>query len=207
MLSGCSTLSKVDYGNIYKRSGWQLPDKVIESLNVSRGDHVADIGAGEGYFTFMLADAVGPNGMVYAVEVEEAKVSELREKVEENGYSNIVVVSGEYEDPLLPDHEIDLALLCNTYHHIENRTAYFYRLRSDLKENGRVAVIDMKDELIVRLVVPAGHWTPVSAMHEEMVAAHYRLAYSFDYLPTQSFEIFTPVNDRTVRDLVKRVEL
>jgi len=104
---------------------WQLPDEVIDSLNIKPGDHVSDIGAGGGYFTFILADAVGPNGKVYAVDVDEEITVELEDTVSESGHENIVVVLGEFEGPLLPDGTIDLVFLCNTYHHIEDRADYF----------------------------------------------------------------------------------
>ena len=180
LLSGC-------------RAGWQHPDRVIASLRISPGDHVADIGAGDGYFTFLLADAVGPEGMVYAVEVTENKVRKLSKRVERDTYANIEVILGKLDDPLLPDGTVDLVFLCNTYHHIENRPAYFSQLRTDLRQHGRVAIIDLRDDLsgIPRLFVPSGHWTAKGVLYEEMEAAGYVHMSSFSYLPVQNFEIFS----------------
>ena len=79
---------------------------------------MADIGAGEGYFTLKLAAAVGPSGKVYAVEVAEEEIASLRQSVKESSHANIEIIHGEYRDPLLPDDTIDLIFLCNTYHHI-----------------------------------------------------------------------------------------
>jgi ubiquinone/menaquinone biosynthesis C-methylase UbiE len=187
-------LTKMDYVNLFSRSGWQLPNRVIDSLDIQPGDRVADIGSGDGYFTFLLAKAVGPNGRVYTVEVNDALVNELNQRARDGGYENVVVVQGEYDDPLLPDDAIDLAFLCNSYHHIKDRVGYFDRLRDDLSGKGRVAVLDMKVSFLVRLLVPAGHWTTVETMTEEMLKAKYSRRDRFDYLPAQNFAIFSPTH-------------
>jgi ubiquinone/menaquinone biosynthesis C-methylase UbiE len=181
---------KIDFGKFFTRASWQHPDRVIESLSIQSGYQVADIGAGDGYFTFALADAVGPSGRVYAVDVDEKTVRTLEKKVEERGYSNIVVVLGEYDDPLLPDGQIDIVFLCNTYHHIEGRTAYFDRLRTDLKEDGRVAIVDLKGSPFIKLIGHDEHSTAMESMQKEMRDAHYLEEQVFDFLPIQNFLIF-----------------
>jgi ubiquinone/menaquinone biosynthesis C-methylase UbiE len=193
-LLACSGLSKLDYTKLASRAGWQHPDRVVESLEIRPGSRVADIGAGDGYFIPYLADAVGPEGTVYAVEVDPEKVEALETRVREEGRRNVVVVSGEFADPLLPDAGVDLVFLVNTYHHIEDRPAYFSRLKADLREPGRVAIIDMRDDLtgILRLFATDGHWTRLESMREEMEQAGYRPAASFEFLPVQSFEVFEP---------------
>jgi arsenite methyltransferase len=187
LLAVAPALLKMDLG-ADGRAVWQLPDRVIDSLRIQPGDRVADVGAGDGYFTFRLAATVGPSGRVYAVEVEDA----LEENVREGGHENVVVLKGEYGDPLLPDGAIDLVFLCNTFHHIEDRVAYFDRLRGDLAEGGRVALIDLRGILLVRFFVPHGHWTTVETMAEEMAQASYRLDEDFDFLPAQGFAVFSP---------------
>ena len=85
-------LTKMDYGSLFSRAAWQLPDRVIDSLEIRPGDRVADIGAGVGYFTFRLADAVGPSGKVYAVEVDDDLVAGLERGAREAGHDNVFVV-------------------------------------------------------------------------------------------------------------------
>ncbi len=174
------------------RASWQHPDRVMTSLCLKPGDHVADIGAGDGYFTFLLAEAVGPEGKVYAVEVTDVKVRWLAKRAAKKGYANVEVILGQFDDPLLPDQTIDLAFLCNTYHHIDNRPTYFSRLRTDLGQNGRVAIIDLRDDLagIAGLLVPQGHTTPKKLLYDEMAEAGYEQVTSFDYLSVQHFEVF-----------------
>ncbi len=190
-VAGCSGLTKLDYTHLFSRDGWQRPDRVIESLGIGPGDRVADIGSGEGYFTFKFADAVGPEGRVYAVDVDRDVLRRLRQRVEAGGYSNVVVVDAELDDPLLPDGEVDLAFLCNAYHHLEDRTPYFDRLRLDLNEGGRVAVVEPRNDLL--LMKLTGHselWTPMEVLRGEMRDAHYRARDSFDFLALQHFEVF-----------------
>ena len=193
LLAVAPSLVKMDLGRLGSRASWQLPDRVIDSLGIQPGDRVADVGAGDGYFTFRLAAAVGPSGRVYTVEVDDELVTQLEQKARDGGHDNVVVVKGEYTDPLLPDGEIDLILFCNSYHHIEDRVTYFDRLRSDLAEGGRVALMDLKAIPLVRLLAPHGHWTPVETMRSEMGQASYTLTERFDFLPAQSFVVFRPI--------------
>jgi ubiquinone/menaquinone biosynthesis C-methylase UbiE len=187
-------ISKMELSRMTSRAGWQLPHRVMASLDVEPGDHVADIGAGDGYFSFILADAVGPEGRVYAVEVEDDLIEKLESSVKEKGLNNITIVKGDYDDPLLPDGEINLIFLCHSYHHIENRSDYFDRLRKDLDDNGRVAIIDLKPTPLVKLLLPSDHWTPINIMNNEMELAQYVVEESYDFLPGQSFSIYRPVN-------------
>ena len=192
--SSWNELSKLDYARIPTRASWQLPARVIEALDIDKGDRLADIGAGEGYFTLRLADAVGVTGRVYAVEVDEHIADNLERWVQGHDADNVDVVLGEFDDPRLPDHGVDLVFLCNTYHHIERRTDYFARLRADLRPGGRVAVIDMRADLtgIARLFATSGHWMDRADLLGEMELAGYRHLRSFDFLPVQVFEVFAP---------------
>ena len=96
---------------------------------------------------------------------------------------------------LLPDGEIDLVFLCNTYHHIDEQIAYFDRLRTDLKPTGRLAIVEPRGIFLVRRLLPAHHWSNVDELRQEMAEAHYRRVAGFDFLPLQSFEIFAPDSD------------
>ena len=131
------------------------------------------------------------------MEVDEERTRELEKRSTEEGYSNVVVVLGQYSDPQLPDGEVDLVFLCNTYHHIEERPAYFSRLRTDLSDSGRVAIVEPDAELwgILRLFQTKGHMSEADDVVGEMRAAGYSCSESFDFLPTQVFEVFAPAGD------------
>ena len=187
-----SVLVKLDYSQITNRASWQLPDRVMDALALTPGARVADIGAGDGYFTFRLADAVGAEGRVYAVDVDEGITDRLRREVESRGYLNIEVVLAETTDAGLPVAEIELAFVCNVYHHIDDRVGYFDALRRYLAADGRVAMVEVGGRAPQRWLSPAGHSTSVESMEAEMAQAGYRVVERFDFLPVQSFVIFSP---------------
>jgi ubiquinone/menaquinone biosynthesis C-methylase UbiE len=194
LLFGCSGFTKLDYKNLFGRDGWQRPTDVIDVLAIPSGAWVADIGAGNGYFLPHLARAVGPEGRVFAVEVEDEPLAALEALVSEQGLANVELLRGRYEDPLLPDRKIDLVLIVNTYHHIEARPDYFRRLRGDLSDTGRVAVLDPNEELtgLFSLFLDEGHTSRAEDVRKEMREAGYREPESHDFLLTQIFEVFAP---------------
>jgi arsenite methyltransferase len=195
ILPACSSLQKVELGRVVTsgRDGWQHPERVIETLDISPGDAVAEIGAGSGYWVPWLSEAVGPTGRVYAVEVDDELVAKLERLVTKRGLGNVEVVRGEFGDPLLPDGEIDLAMTCLTYHHIEDREAYFGKLLQDLSPRGRVAHLDDTGELPIPLIWlnSKGHWTKPEDMKLEMESAGYARTDHFDFL-LQGYQIFAP---------------
>lgn len=185
-------LRRIDVTRLPTRASWQLPERLLEVLELEPGDLVADLGSGDGYFTFRLAEAVGSQGRVYAVDIDAAVLTEVEREAERRGLDNVITVEARADDPLLPDGQIDLVFLCNTYHHIDERPQYFARLREDLAPGGRVAVVEPLDSGLAVLVNPPGHSTPIERMREEMGAAGYHPVASFDFLPIQSLEIFAP---------------
>jgi hypothetical protein len=197
--SGCSGLAKIDVSRVLTsgRDGWQYPERVVEALKISPGDQVAEIGAGNGYWLPWLSAAVGSEGRVYAVEVESELVEDLESFVKEHELHNVEVILGDYDDPRLPDGSIDLAMTVLTYHHIEGRVDYFNRLQQDLALDGRVAHLDDRPdaEPPISWFQGDGHWTDPAAIVEEMTGAGYRRHSAFDFLPAQSFQIFTFESD------------
>jgi ubiquinone/menaquinone biosynthesis C-methylase UbiE len=191
---GCEGLTKLDYTSL-GRGGWQRPDDVVAALALRPGDRVADLGAGEGYFIPHLVRAVGPNGRVYAVDVDADRSAALEEEFQ--GESSVEVILGRLDDPLLPDRALDLILMVNTYHHIEERQQYFSRLRNDLAPGGRVAIIEPDADLsgVLGLLLEPGHASRAGDVMREMHAAGYQLAVSYDHLPVQIFEVFRPRED------------
>ena len=101
----------------------------------------ADLGAGTGYFSRYLSDTVGVEGTVFAVEVEPNLVAHLRARSEQEGTANVVPVLASFTDARLPPRSVDLVLIVDTFHHIDDRLPYLKRLRHALRPGGRVAII------------------------------------------------------------------
>lgn len=195
--SGCMNVSKLDLSSVGRRAMWQRPDDVVRALGLEPGDVVADLGAGDGYFEPYLAEAVGAGGRVYAVEVDPEAVADLDASIEAGKLENVEVVVGAPGDPMLPDHAVDVVLLVNSYHHIDERPAYFRRLQADLAPGGQVAIIEPNEDLggVLGLFLDEGHTSRAGDVHAEMAAAGYRSAFSPDVLPVQIFEVFEVPSD------------
>lgn len=142
--AGCNAVKRFGYEG-FGRDDWQQPERVVEALHVAPGSRVADLGAGGGYFTFRLAGAVGPEGVVYAVDVDPGMTEYIAERAKREGYANVTVIEAAADDPKLPPGGIDLVFTCNTYHHIPDRRAYFESLTRVLAPGGRVAIVEYQD--------------------------------------------------------------
>ena len=161
----------------------------MKVLALQPGDHVADLGSGSGYFTFWLADAVGPTGKVYAIDIDKDMNADLGQRVQDKGYTNIEVVLAQPTDPGLQDKKVNLIFSSNTYHHFKDRPSYFGNIRKYLHPQGRIAIIDFNGESwFVSLI---GHYTPSDVIQKEFQEAGYTLEKEFDFLPDQVFLIFS----------------
>lgn len=194
--ASCTQLKQCAYQGI-DRDEWQKPKEVIQALSIQRGDHIADLGSGGGYFTFRLADAAGPAGKVYAVDIDEGLNQALAERAREEGYQNIEVILAKVDDPLLPESGVDLIFITNTYHHLQDRVAYFKNVKKYLRPGGRIAVVEFSPN--AWLESTAGHATPPDTIKKEMAEAGYTLQNEFEFLPRQSFLVFTPAARGTQR--------
>jgi predicted methyltransferase len=129
-----------------RRARWQKPAVLVRALGLRRGQVVAEIGSGPGYFTPRLARAVGPSGHVYAVDPEAAVLNVLRRRLARMGVRNVTPVLGRDDDPLLPRDRCDVAVLINVYHHMHGRIGFLRRLVAALPRNARVVNIDWDEK-------------------------------------------------------------
>ena len=116
-------------------------DEVIARLNLKPSDVVADLGAGTGLFSLPMAKAVS-SGRVYAVELDEGFLAQIRGKAKTANVANVVPVLGKFTDPSLPARDVDLAFFHDVLHHVENRAAYLKSVAGYLKPGGRIVVIE-----------------------------------------------------------------
>jgi arsenite methyltransferase len=125
-----------------RRARWQKPAAVVKALGLRRGQVIAEIGAGPGYFTPRLARAVGVSGHVYAVDPEPAVLDVLRTRMKRAGVRNVTPVLSRDDDPCLPDGRCDVAVIINAYHHMHEAAAFLRRLASRLPRGARVVNVD-----------------------------------------------------------------
>jgi ubiquinone/menaquinone biosynthesis C-methylase UbiE len=128
------------------RDRWQRPDRIMDALGVADASRVADVGAGSGWFTIRLARRVGPQGVVYAEDVQQEMLNAISRRVRREGLANVRPVLGRGADPRLPEGSLDVVLIVDAYHEIEDRVAMLANVARALKPQGRIGVIDFKVE-------------------------------------------------------------
>jgi ubiquinone/menaquinone biosynthesis C-methylase UbiE len=117
-------------------------EQVVRALKLRASDIVADLGAGTGLFEAQLAYAIGPRGRVYAVEIDKGFLDEIDRKVDELHIATIETVLGTPTDPKLPTRGVDVALLHDVLHHVEQRQAYLKAVAGYMKPASRIAVVE-----------------------------------------------------------------
>lgn len=175
------------------RKEWQKPVTVLTFLGIQNGAVVADLGAGTGYFTRLLAIQVGPAGKVYAVDIEQAMLDHLKSR-DDIAQEHVVPILAKPNDPGLPEGSTDLVLAVNTWHQIKKRTRYVRRLEKSLSPEGRVAVIDFR---MGQLPVgpPPGDKVSRDDVIAEFEEAGWRFVAESVALPYQYILVFLPPED------------
>jgi ubiquinone/menaquinone biosynthesis C-methylase UbiE len=174
------------------REKWQKPAEVVAALQLRAGMCVADLGAGTGYFLPYLSKAVGSRGCVLALEPEPNLVVHIRAEAEKAGWDNVTPILVSFDDPRLPDASVDLVLIVDTFHHLDNRRTYLRRLRRVLEPGGRVAIVDWFKRPLPE-GPPPDHKLARDQVVQEMGAAGYELSEELKILPYQYFLIFRAV--------------
>ena len=171
------------------RDAWQKPEQVMDTLAIGEGSVVADVGAGGGWFTVRLARRVGPNGVVFAQDVQPQMLDSISRRIVREGLANVRYIRGERRDPKLPAATLDAVLMVDTYHEFENPVALLRGVRAALKPGGRVGIINFQMD-------GGGPGPPFSErvreerVVEEAAQAHLRLLGKETFLEFQYLLIF-----------------
>lgn len=165
---------------------------LMEELGIEEGMTVCDMGCGNGYFTLRMARAVGEEGKVYAVDIQEEMLEKLRRRAEDAGLMDrIEPVLGQVHDPKLPSDEIDLMLMVDVYHEFSHPEHMLGHIRRSLKPDGRLALVEyrMEDDSVP---IKRLHKMSKAQIMKELPPNGYRLARAFDGLPWQHLMLFEP---------------
>ena len=171
------------------RDRWQMPNEILAALDLKKGDVVADIGAGTGYFTVRFARAVGPEGKVYAVDIAAHLLEYLKKEARRQNLANVATILSREDDPLLPQGSLDLAFFCDTIHEIPARVNFYRKVRQALKRNGRMAIIDSL------FLTPGEDEASHDLAVREAEQAGFRLVKEPKFLPRQYFLVFERVEE------------
>jgi protein-L-isoaspartate O-methyltransferase len=126
------------------REAWQKPEVIMDALGVAEGSTVADIGAGAGWFTIQLARRVGPNGTVYAQDVQRQMLEAIRRRVAREGLQNVQTRLGVGSEPNLPPRTFDAILVVDVYDALAEPVAFLRNLAMALKPGGRLGIVNYK---------------------------------------------------------------
>ena len=139
------------------RDAWQRPDQIMDKLLIAEGSAVADLGAGGGWFTMRLAARVGPNGIVYAEDIQQQMIEAISKRIARAQLRNVKTILGTQSDPRLPA-PVDAALINDAYHEMEQPVAVLRNVVRRLKPQGRIGIVEFKKD----------GWGPGPPMDERM---------------------------------------
>lgn len=127
----------------HDRDAWQEPELIMDALGIADGAVVADIGAGGGWFTVRLAQRVGPNGIVYAEDIQPQMIESINRRVRRAGLTNVQAIIGTPTNPLLPG-PIDALLMVEVYSQVEDPVTLLRNVAPRLKPGARVGIVEYK---------------------------------------------------------------
>jgi ubiquinone/menaquinone biosynthesis C-methylase UbiE len=127
------------------RDEWQQPDRIMDALAIGEASRVADLGAGGGWFTVRLARRVGPNGIVYAEDIQTEMIESIKRRVDYQGLRNVRTVLGTREDPRLPPN-LDAVLVVDAYPQFSAPMAVLRSVAHALSPNGRLGIVDFRKD-------------------------------------------------------------
>ena len=171
------------------RENYQKPNDILDVLALKPGEVVADIGAGSGYFTVRFSNALKESGKVYAVDVSQDMIDYMNRRIQETNARNVTTVMAAADDPRLPDASVDRIFICDTWHHIENRSQYLTRLKKALRAGGQIIMIDFQ-----KRDLPVGPPVDMKIAREDLIqqmeSSGFRLVQEHTFLPYQYFLVF-----------------
>jgi SAM-dependent methyltransferase len=141
--------------------------RVMDALGIRPGLRVADIGAGDGYYTVRLARRLGGGAGLVAQDLKPEHLARLEARLTRESITGVTLVAGAPGDPRLPPASVDVAILAHVYHELENPYEFFHRLRPALAPGARVAIVDLDKPT-------RDHGTPPALLGCELAAIGYR---------------------------------
>jgi len=169
------------------RETWQPPDQIMDAVGIREGMRIGEAGAGDGYFTFPLADRVGDRGVVYANEISTSDLETIRDRARREGVDNIVTVLGEIEDPLFPENDLDMVIMVYVLHHLDRPIEFLQNLERYLKPGAQVVIVEQKQHADRSY---AGHFMSDRQILETIQESGYELERTETFLAKDTIYIY-----------------
>lgn len=167
-----------------ERESEEAPSKAIEALDLKPGMVVADIGAGSGYYTSRMAKRVSPTGRVFATDIQPGMIELLNRRVSSEALTNVTTILSTMEDPRLPPKSIDLAIMVDVYHELQQPQLFLQHLKDAFKPGGRLVLLEFRKE-DPKVPILEVHKMSVAEVKQELEAEGYALDRVIDVLPWQ----------------------
>ena len=167
-----------------EREDEEAPSKALDALDLKAGVVVADIGAGSGYYSSRIARRIGPTGRVYATDIQQGMIDILERRIKNEGLANVTTILGGMDDPRLPPASIDLAIMVDVYHELQQPQLFLQRLKPAFKPNGRLVLLEFRKE-DPNVPILEVHKMSVAEVKQEMEAEGFVLDKVIDVLPWQ----------------------
>jgi SAM-dependent methyltransferase len=173
-----------------EREKEERPDLLIDALHIAPGATVADVGSGTGFYTWRLAEQVGAQGKVYAVDVQQSMLDLTKAAVAERKLSNVEYVLADDDNPRLPAGSLDLAFIAYAFHEFGDPASMLRGIRRALKPGGRVVIVEYAKESRIAPASPL-HKMSFEEIRREVEPMGFAVDQLLDFLPVQHGVVFT----------------
>lgn len=167
----------------------ERPDKSLEQLKIEAGMTTCDMGCGNGFWTLLMAEAVGPEGRVLAVDIQPQMLKKLQYRATQADIENVEPILGTVDDPKLPAGEVDLVLMVDVYHEFSHPESMLWSIRRSLKPTGVVALLEYREE-DPRVPIKPRHKMAKPQIMKEYKANGFKLVREYNDLPWQHMMFF-----------------
>ena len=168
------------------RDSWQQPEKVLDAIGVKPGMTIGEVGAGNGYFTFKMARRVGPAGLIYANDIDQAALRSLEAGAKRRKIEHIVAVRGEVDNPLFPPGAMDLAIMVYVFHDLAKPVELLQNLLPSLKPNAPLVILERDPE---KMPSAKGHFYDKDKLLKLTSEAGFELVRVETFLPRDNIYI------------------
>jgi len=158
-------------------------NRVMDILAIAPGKHVADIGAGSGWFTVRAARRVGDAGIVYAVDINPEAIHYITDRIQKENLRNVTAILSDSDDALLPPDSVDAVLLLKTYHEVAKPQTLMRNLRAALRPGAKIGIIDRNGNA-------ENHGVAREVVEQEVAASGYELTAQYDFVKGDNMDYF-----------------
>jgi len=180
-------------GSIFaSRDDWQQPEKVMDVIGVRPGMVIGEPGAGRGYFTFKLSKRVGNKGLIYANDISDNVLDDIRDRCEQDGITNIKTILGELEDPLFPKRRMDMIIMVYVFHDLEKPVEFLRNLKPSMKLGAKLVLLEREPEKSDK-PYDKSHFYSQEKILRLVKEAGYKLVKIETFLPRDTIYILRPL--------------